>query len=172
MKPTQDLYLTHKPAKDNNPRAARETIKLLQEYGLDVPREKWETALRGVSMAEEKAFVAEDTTRKVAEPELEPITFVRSSAVDPVFALTHEELLKKPAYFFAPLQAKTRAIHIKLKACRTYAKAQTALRNHFYNITNVDLPENFSFYANNHLGCGVLCYTQEGALCCHWFLGI
>lgn len=174
MKSTQDLYLAHRPAKDTDPDAARETLNLLQQYGLEVPPEKWRKALRGIDSAEEKLTVSEELPLRTAEPQEQPelLAFAPASVVDPAFALEHDVLMSKPPYFFAALQSKTESINKKLKACKRFDKACSILCNHFYVRTELGLPENFYFYSNGTLNCGVLFYAEEGLLYSHWFLNV
>lgn len=174
MKSTQDLYLAHRPAKDTDPDAARETLHLLQEYGLEVPPDKWRKALRGIDPTQEKLIVSDELPLRTVEPQeqLELLAFAPASVVDPVFALDHDTLMSKPPYFFAALQSKTESINKKLKACKRFDKACSILRNHFYMRADPGLPDNFHFYSNATLHCGVLCYVEEGLLYSHWFLNV
>lgn len=172
MKSTKDLYLQHSPAKETDPQAARKTLELLEQYGLEVPPNKWQEALSGVKLSDQKLFVSQEECQRTAEPlpEDDQTVFVRTSAVDPLLALSHDQLLEKQPYFFAALQKKTDSVHKKLRACKRFDKAQKILRNHFYSKTEVSMPENFYFYSNLNLGCGVVCYAEGNTFISHWFL--
>jgi len=172
---TLDHYKDNQLPVDTEPEVAAATLKLLEEYGLDVPKEKWREALRGTAGFEDKVVCTDDRELQPQElefPEEDTIqTLFPSSALEVLYAVTPEELLKLDRYHFAKVASRTGELDRKLKAGRALQqkKIHNILRNHFYTRQPSDLPADFELHYNELLRCAVVCrFISDGFR--YWFL--
>lgn len=171
---TLDHYRDNQLPVDDEPEVAAATLKLLAEYGLEVPKEKWREALRGTEGFEDKVVctdMKQAPTEELDFPEEDVLrTLLPSTTLDVLDAVTPEELLKLDRYYFAKVETRTGQLDRKLKASRNLPadKLRSTLRNFFYTRQPSDLPPEFELYYNQPLKIAILCKFMTDGLR-YWF---
>lgn len=156
---------------DDEPEVAKATYALFEKYGLNVPKEEWDRALRGATNFEEKVVTTDDLSDDdlpVADtPRTTDIHVIPGKVTDVLFSVTPEALLKLDRYHFAQVQDRTSAVDRKLRAARTKQNVRKILSHHFYLPASTDLPQDFDVYHNAELKCIVVVYSETSR---YWFL--
>ena len=171
---TNNLWEKVKPPVDDEPEIAKATIKLFEKYGLDVPKEEWDRALRGATDFDEKVIctdeLSDDDSPPPAKDALPSDTkIIPGRVTDVLFAVDKDTLLKLDRYHFAAIQSKTGAVDRKLKASRNLTKKgfHSILAHYFYKPALSDLPDEFEVYNNRELKCVIAIYCPTNS---YWFL--